>query len=79
MVVPVVFVVVALLPVPKPSAPRAACAFGSEDEAVIEKFAASSVSSVMAPPSMLEGVEVPVIESMAESTFPTVPVVGLIL
>lgn len=46
---------------------------------MIEKLAALSVFSVMAPPSMLEGVEVPVIELTADSRLPTVPLAGLIL
>ena len=78
-VVPAAVVVVAALPAPKPNAPSAACAFGSEDEAVIDKLAALSVCNVMTPPLTVEGVEVPVIESIAVSRFATVPVVGLIL
>ena len=51
----------------------------SGEMGLIEKLAALSVCSVMAPPSMLEGVEVPVIVSIADSRLPTVPVVGLML
>ena len=60
-VVPAAVVVVAALPAPKPNAPSAACAFGSEDEAVIDKLAALSACNVMTPPLTVEGVEVPVI------------------
>ena len=67
------------MPEPKPNAPRADCAFGSEDEADIEKLAALSVLSVTTPPLTVEGVEVPVIESIADRRFPTVPVVGSML
>ena len=61
----------------KPNDDSAVVAFAVEP--VIEKLAALSVCSVMAPPSMLEGVEVPVIVSIADSRLPTVPVVGLML
>jgi hypothetical protein len=61
----------------KPNAANAACALGSADEAEIEKLAALGVLIVTAPPSMLEGVVVPVIESIAESKLPTVPDVVL--
>ena len=54
----------------KPNAASAACAVG--DEAVIEKLAALGVLIVMAPPSIDEGVVVPVIESIAETSVPTV-------
>ena len=55
----------------KPNAARALCAL--EDEAEIENPAALGVLIVTAPPSMLEGVVVPVMESMADSRLPTVP------
>jgi hypothetical protein len=79
MVVPDALVVVLALPEPKPNAASAACAFESVDDAVIEKLDALGVLSVTAPPSMLEGVEVPVIESIADNRLPTVPLAGLIL
>ena len=79
MVVPDALLVVSAFPVPKPKAANAACAFVSVDEAVIEKLAALGVFSVMAPPSMLDGVEVPVMESIADNKLPTVPQAGLIL
>lgn len=60
---------------PKPNAASAFCAV--EDEAEIENPAALGVLIVTAPPSMLDGVVVPVIESIAESRFPTVPDVVL--
>ena len=79
MVVPAALVVAVPAPEEKPNAPSAACAFGSEDEAEIEKLAALPVFNVMAPPWIDDGVVVPVIESMAESRLPTEPVVGSML
>ena len=79
MLVPPVAVIV-VLPGEKPNAASDACAFGSEDEAVIEKPATLGVLIEMAPLALIEdGVVVPVIESIAESRLPTVPVVGLML
>lgn len=80
MLVPPALVVAVPLAEEKPNAASAACAFGSEDEAVIEKLAAFGVLIVTAPPPLIdEGVVVPVIESIAESRLPTVLVAGLIL
>lgn len=59
----------------KPNAASAFCAVA--DEAEIEKLAALGALIVTAPPSMLDGVVVPVIESIADSTLPTVPDVVL--
>ena len=67
-VVPVALVVAVPLAEEKPNAASAACAFGSEAEADIEKLAALPVFSVMAPPSTDEGVEGPVIESIFDSS-----------
>jgi hypothetical protein len=58
---------------PKPSAASAFFALVSEAGAEIEKLAPFGVFSVTAPLSMLEGVEVPVIESIADNRLPTVP------
>jgi hypothetical protein len=70
---------IVVLPGAKPNAASAACAFGSEDEAVIEKLATLGVLIETAPPVIEDGVVVPVIESIADSRLPTVPVVGLML
>lgn len=79
MLVPLPVVVAVPLAEEKPSAASAACAVGSVDKAEIEKLAALGVLIVTAPPLIDEGVVVPVIESIAESKLPTVPVVGLML
>ena len=47
---------------PKPSAANAA-----EFELVTDKFALSSLCSVITPPLMVEGLEVPVMESIFDS------------
>lgn len=78
MLVPPVAVIV-VLPAEKPNAASAACAVGSEAEAEIEKLATLGVLIDTAPPLIDDGVLVPVIESIAESRLPTVPVVGSML
>src|ERR1700689_4080680 len=78
MLVPTAVEVAVPLADENPNAPSAACAFGSEDEAVIEKLAAFGVLIVMAPLALIEDVP-PVIELMADSRLPTEPVVGSML
>lgn len=63
--------------VPLGAKPSESSAFGFE--LVTEKLAGLSVWNVITPPSMVEGVEVPVIESIAVNRFPTVLVAGLML
>lgn len=74
-VVPDVVVVAVPAAAEKPKPASAARAVA--DEAETEKVAALGLLIVIAPPSMLEGVVVPVIVSIAESRLPTVPVVVL--
>ena len=58
-------------PEEKPMAASAACT--PEDVVEIEKLAALGVLIVTEPPSIDDGVAVPVIESIAESRLPTMP------